>query len=356
MDSIKPIRVLIVAPAPPLIGGQTVQAQKLIEKFRSEPGLEVELLPINPSFFPSLQRVKYLRTVLTTIRFLYNLLSTVPKYDVIHIFSASYFSFLLAPLPSLVVSKLFGKRTILNYRSGEAEDHLSRWKTALPVIRRFDRVVVPSGYLVDVFAKFGIEAESVFNFVDAEKYKFRERRPLKPVFVSNRNFEKLYNVGMVLRAFAKVREKHEKAQLILAGDGDERESLRSLAEELDLKNIEFVGRVAPDEMPQLLDRSDVYLNSPNIDNMPNSIIEAFAAGLPVVSTNAGGIPYICDDGRTALLVSTGDAEHLAAQTLRLLDDDELAQTIIAEARRECTKYSWKNVREKWIRIYEDLSR
>ncbi len=356
MDSLKPIRVLIVAPAPPLIGGQTVQAQKLIEKFRSEAAIEADLLPINPTFFPSLQRFKYLRTILTSFRFVIGLLATVPKYDVIHIFSASYFSFLLAPFPSLLAAKLFGKRTILNYRSGEADDHLSRWKTALPIIKRFDRLVVPSGYLVKVFARFGIVAEPIFNFVDKDKYQFRERRPLRPIFVSNRNFEKLYNVGLVLEAFARIRENHQDARLILAGDGEGKGLLRSRAEELGLENVEFVGRIPPEEMPQLLDRADIYLNSPNIDNMPNSIIEAFAAGLPVVSTNAGGIPYICDDGRTALLVETGDAEGLAAKALRLLEDDEFAQKMITEARRECQRYSWENVREDWLRIYKELAR
>lgn len=356
MDGLKPIKVLIVAPAPPLIGGQTVQARKLIEKFRSEPGIEAALLPINPSFLPLLQRIKYLRTILTSFRFVIGLLATIPRYDVVHIFSASYFSFLLAPFPSLLAAKLFGKKTILNYRSGEAEDHLSRWRSALPIIKRFDRVVVPSGYLVEVFAKFGIVAESVFNFVDKDKYQFRERHPLRPIFLSNRNFEKLYNVGLVLEAFAKIREKHLDAKLILAGDGEEKGSLRTRAEELGLENVEFVGRISPEAMPRLLNRADIYLSSPNIDNMPNSIIEAFAAGLPVVSTNAGGIPYICDDGRTALLVETGDAEGIAAKALRLLEDGELARKMIAEAHRECQKYSWENVREDWLRIYKELAR
>lgn len=351
----KPIKVLIVAPALPLVGGQTVQAARLLEKFRGEPHLEVELQPINPKFFTTLQKIKYVRTVLTSIKYLFDLFVKIPRYDVIHIFSASYFSFLLAPTPAVLIAKLFRKKTILNYRSGEAEDHLSRWKTAIKIIRLFDKIVVSSGYLVDIFAKFDLKAETIFNFVDTEKYSFRERKPLKPVFLSNRNFEELYNVSCVLRAFELIQKKYGDAKLIVAGDGAEREKLEQLAKELKLENVEFVGRVAPEKMPELYAQADIYLNAPNIDNMPNSIIEAFAAGTAVISTNAGGIPYICESGETSLLVETKDFEALAREAIRLLEDNELAQKIITEARGECVKYSWENVRERWLETYRELA-
>ena len=356
MNASKPIKVLIVAPALPLLGGQTVQAQRLLEKFRAdETHLQVDLQPINPSFFPALQKIKYLRTVLTTVKYLFDLLVKIPRYDVIHIFSASYFSFLLAPTPAVLIARIFGKKTILNYRSGEAEDHLKRWRTAIPIIRLFDKIVAPSGYLVDVFAKFDLPAEAIFNFVDTKKYIFRRRDPLVPVFLSNRNFEELYNVGCILRAFAVIQQKYEDAKLIIAGDGAEREKLQLLAKNLKLENVEFLGRVSQKQMPELYNRADVYLNSPNIDNMPNSIIEAFAAGTPVVSTDAGGIPYIVENGETGLLVAINDHEALAREAIQLIEDNEQAQKIIAAAKENCVKYSWENVRGDWLDIYQTLA-
>src|SRR5215204_1958399 len=131
----RPIRVLVVAPTPPIIGGQTVQAARLIEAFSSESWLHADIQSINPSFFPTLQKIKYVRTGLTSIKYVADLLLKMPQYDIIHIFSASYFSFLLAPTPAVLISKLFRKRTILNYHSGEARDHLFRWRrTAIPTI------------------------------------------------------------------------------------------------------------------------------------------------------------------------------------------------------------------------------
>lgn len=352
----KSIKILIVAPALPLVGGQVVQSSRLIENFRDEPNLQVDLQPINPKFFPKLQKINYVRTILTETKYIFDLLRKIPRYDVIHIFSASYFSFLLAPTPAVLIAKLFGKKTILNYRSGEARDHLEKWRrTAIPTIRIFDKIVMPSGYLVDVFADFGLKAEAIYNFVKTENYRFRERKPLRPVFLSNRNFEPLYNVACTLKAFALIQKKFPDAEIIVAGDGSQKENLQNLAKELNLKNIEFTGRISPTEMPKLYEKADIYLNSPNIDNMPNSIIEAYAAGTPVVSTNAGGIPYILEHEKTGLLVEINDHENLANRAIELLENDDLAQKIVRNARELTAKFSWENARREWLRIYSELA-
>src|SRR6266511_1590405 len=162
-----PLRVLIVAPSLDLLGGQSVQAASLLARFREEPSLHVDFLPVNPrlpGLMRGLQKVRYLRTVVNELIYVVTLLARVRRYDVIHIFSASYFSFLIAPTPALLVSRLYGKKTVLNYHSGEAEDHLARWRrTAIPTVRMADALVVPSGYLVDVFSRFGLRARSISN-------------------------------------------------------------------------------------------------------------------------------------------------------------------------------------------------
>ncbi len=352
----KKIKVLIVAPAAPLVGGQAVQAARLIGNFESEPDFQVDLQPINPTFFPKLQKINYIRTLLTESKYIFDLFQRIPKYDVIHIFSASYFSFLLAATPAVLIAKLFSKKTILNYRSGEAEDHLKRWRrSAIPTIRIFDKVVTPSGFLVDVFAKFGLKAQAIYNFVDTDRYRFRERNPLRPIFLSNRNFEPLYNVSCTLRAFAIVQKQYPEAKIFVAGDGSERAKLHALAKELKLQNIEFNGSVRPSEMPTFYEKADIYLNSPNIDNMPNSIIEAYSAGTPVISTNTGGIPYILEHEISGLLVDVDDHENLGREAIRLLADEDLAQKIITNGRDLTRKFSWTNSRSEWIKMYKELA-
>jgi glycosyltransferase involved in cell wall biosynthesis len=325
---------------------------------REEPSLEVSFLPINPPFprmLKKIQSFKYVRSLRTTLLYWAALLKHVRKYDVIHVYAASYFSFMISPTPALLTARLYGRKAVLNYHSGQAADHLKRWRrTAIPTMRLADKIVVQSRYLVEVFARFGLDARAVFNHVEMDSFRFRERRPVRPVFLSNRNLEPLYNVGCVLRAFALVQRRFADARLTVVGDGSQRSELERLAHELGLRNTKFTGLVAPERMPALYDDADIYLNGSEVDNMPLSLLESFAAGLPVVTTDAGGIPYIVTDGETGLLVPKGDHERMAQSAIRLLEDNELALKIATQAREECRRYSWAAVRNEWLSVYEEL--
>jgi glycosyltransferase involved in cell wall biosynthesis len=274
----------------------------------------------------------------------------------VHIFSAAYLSFLIAPAPAILIARLYGKPVLLNYHSGEAEDHLRRWpRSALPLIKLAHRIVVPSNYLVSVFAQFGFEAERVPNTVDLTCFRYRERRVLRPILLSNRNLERHYNVECTLRAFAIIRERLPNARLIVAGDGRERHKLKQLAVSIAPSGGDFAGPVAPENMSALYDQADIFVNASDVDNQPLSIIEAFASGLPVVTTDAGGIPDMVTDGETGLMVGRGDHAALADRVIRLLRDNELAERIATRAREECGRYSWAAVSGKWVRIYRDLA-
>jgi len=354
-----PLRVLIIAPSFDILGGQSVQAARLLERLRDEPSLDVSFLPINPPFpglLKRIQSIKYVRSIRTTFLYWMTLLARVHKYDVIHIYSASYLSFVVSPTPALLAAKLYGKKALLNYHSGQAADHLERWRrTAIPTLRLADTIIVQSNYLVEVFARFGLRTRPIFNHIETENFQFRERRPLRPVFLSNRNLEPHYNVGCVLRAFALVQQRFPDARLTVVGDGSQRAELERLARELNLRQTEFTGLVAPDRMPELYDEADIYLNGSEIDNMPLSILESFAAGLPVVTTNAGGIPYLVNDSETGMVVRKGDYEAMAARAIRLLEDSDLAMKIANHAREEVNRYSWEAVHGQWLAAYQELS-
>jgi L-malate glycosyltransferase len=355
----KPIRLLLVAPALRILGGQAVQANYLSEHLSREPMFKVSFVAHNPRLpgpLRLLQSVKYLRTIVTSLVYCINLLIQVPKHDVVHTFSASYLSFLLAPTPAILIARLFGKKVVLNYRSGEAEDHLRSWpRTAVPIMKLADELIVPSQYLIDVFSKFGLRARAVANIIDPDRFKFRERNPLQPIFLSNRNLYPLYNVACILRAFAKIQEKFPEAKLIVAGGGSQRHELEALAAKLKLRNIDFRGRVPPHKMNELYNEAHIFLNSSNIDNMPGSILESFASGMPVVSTSAGGIRCIVSHGKNGLLVPRNDHEAMASLAIQLLQSPELAALIARNAYEECSAYTWPAVREAWLTTYVRLA-
>jgi glycosyltransferase involved in cell wall biosynthesis len=174
--------------------------------------------------------------------------------------------------------------------------------------------------------------------------------------LSTRNFEDLYNVACTLRAFGGLQRRYPEATLTLVGGGSEEPALRALAADLGLRHVRFAGRVAPDDIWRFYADADIYLQTPDIDNMPSSVLEAFASGCPVVSTNAGGVPAIVTDGEHGLLVDCGDHRAAAAQMIRLLEDPDLARRVTSRALEACERYRWGAVRAQWLSLYRGMAR
>ncbi len=151
-------------------------------------------------------RIKFLRTIVTEATYMPLLFQQLRQADVVHVFSASYTSFLLAPLPAILVAKALGKPVVLNYRSGEAPDHLQRSAIARWALRHVDRNAVPSRYLRDVFAGFRHRLAHRAQCDCARSLPLHATRPLRPRLLSTRNLDGLYNVACTLRAFRRVQD------------------------------------------------------------------------------------------------------------------------------------------------------
>ncbi len=352
------LKIAIVAPSMRILGGQAVQAARLLQSWRNDPDVSAWLVPINPlppGPLAALTRITYVRTVITQLCYWPMLLRELRKADVVHVFSASYSSFLLSPLPAVVVAKLLGKPIVMNYRSGEAPDHLKRSAVARATLRGVDRNAVPSRFLQDVFASFGIRSHVIPNIVDMERFRFRRRDELRPRVLSTRNFETLYNVPCTLRAFRLLQDCYPAAALTLVGGGSQEAAIRRLAADLNLEQVTFAGRVAPDEIWRYYAESDIYLQTPDIDNMPTSVLEAYASGCPVVSSGAGGVPAILTDGLNGLLVPCDDPHAAAGAMVRLLEDPALARRLADAAFDGCARYQWSTVRAQWTDLYRGLA-
>ena len=356
MSRTSPIRIILIAPPLSVIGGQSVQAARLLAEFVQERGVRVSFLPASlPEPLSFLRWVPLVRTAVMMLCFHARLLARIWRADVLHVFSASYFSFLWVPAPSLALAKLTGRKSILNYRDGRGEGHLRDWKSARTLVGLADAVVSPSEYLVEVFGRYGLAAQCIPNIIDCRRFRYRERGPLRPVFLHNRGFEPLYNVPCTLRAFAMVQKHYPQASMTLAHDGPGRGEIERLARELGVRNVHFTGYVSQTRMIELYDQADIYWMSPNIDCMPGSVLESYAAGLPVISTKAGGIPHIIRHGQMGLLVDVNDDRAMAEAALRLIEDAALARTLTSNARAELAKYDGAHVRRQWLQLYASLA-
>lgn len=352
------IKVLVIGPSMDILGGQAVQVAELLSILKPLKHLNVTFFPINPrppKFLSWVKDIRYLRTLITFILYFSRLIFEMRKHEVVHIFSAGLTSYALWTVPALFFGRLYNKKFILNYHDGQAEQHLREWKTARKTMAWADRIVTPSYFLVDVFARHGIKAQSIFNIIDTNRFIYRDRSRPRPVFMTNRILEPLYNVDCILRAFSIIQSRYPEATLTIAHDGVCRPALERLAAELQLKNTSFIGKVPHDRVAHLYDAADIYLTSPNIDCMPVSLLECFASGVPIVATNAGGIPYISKDRESALLVPINDHVALADRAMELLESAGLAAHITRGGLQEVKKYRWEPVQAQWSALYEELA-
>jgi L-malate glycosyltransferase len=351
--------VAVVAASMRYVGGHSVQADLLVRSWQHDPAVEASFIPVDPPFprmLRGLERIPFLRTAIRQPIYMSSLWRALKHADIAHIFSASYWSFLVAPAPAWWLARLRGKKTLINYHSGEARDHLRRSRTAKQILRRADRLVVPSQYLVDVFGEFGLEAQAVPNVVDLEQFSFRIREPLRPYLICTRGFHRYYSVDLVVRAFAEVKRIHPDATLCLVGRGPTEADIHKLVRELKLAGVDFAGVASRQEIGRLYDQADIFINASWLDNMPISILEAFECGTPVVTTAPEGIRYLVEHERTGLLSDSGDWEALAGNVIRLLRDGELASRLASNAYQESKRYRWEAVREQWLEVYRSLQR
>lgn len=337
-----------------LIGGQEVQASLLLKHWQDDPAVAMTFVPMDtefPRWLRAIESVPYLRTVVRFPFYFASLWRAIREADTVHIFAASYGSFLVATTPAWLVARARGRKTIIHYHDGRARDHLQRSRFARLVLRHARQLVTPSGYLVDVFKEFGLRAQTVPNIVDLREFPYRERAALRPLLLCTRNFEPHYGVDHIIRAFAEVKKIFPDAQLRLVGKGPDEMALRTLVKELQLSDVEFVGPVPWEKIGRFYAEADIFVNASWADNLPGSIIEAFASGTPVVTTAAGGIPYIVTHEQTGLMCEPGDWKALANNVTRLLREPELALRLAAAGRNEASRYEWDNVRSQWLAAY-----
>jgi L-malate glycosyltransferase len=301
------------------------------------------------------ERIPFLRTLVRQPFYLAALWRGLKDTDIAHIFSASYWSFVLAPTPAWLIARMRGNKTVIHYHSGEARDHLRRFRLVRTILAKADGFVVPSGYLVEVFREFGLVAQPVPNVIDLARFPFRLRRRLRPLLLCTRGFHLYYAVDVVVRAFAKVKAEFPEAQLVLVGGGPQEKEIRELVQQLKLSDVHFAGVVSRQKIGEFYEAADIFVNASVLDNMPVSILEAFASGTPVATTAPDGMRYLVEHERTGLLSEPGDERGMAQNITRLLRDPDLACLLASNALEHSRRYGWPKVRMQWLEIYRSVT-
>lgn len=359
--NISELRIGLVGPLPPPSGGMANQTLQLAKLLRAE-GATVELIQVNRPYHPKwIGKVKGVRALFRLFPYLVSLWQSAHKVDVYHVMANSGWSWHLFAAPAIWIARMSGKPVVVNYRGGEAGEFFEKaFSWVKPSLDRADAIVVPSGFLEEVFEKRGYSPCIVPNIIDLSRFSSEKNTgaaltPEVPTILVARNLEPIYDNATALRAFEIVRRTIPTARLVIAGSGPERQALEQLARELGVKDaVSFAGRVENEHMPNLYYSANLMVNPSLADNMPISVLESLASGVPVVSTDVGGVPHLVEHGKTALLFPPKDPAAMASAILAVLTDAAMANRMKSAGVELVSQFTWPKVKVRLLAVYEQV--
>ncbi|CAM4098274.1 glycosyltransferase family 4 protein [Gillisia limnaea] len=248
------------------------------------------------------------------------------------------------------LAKLFQKKYVPILHGGDLKNRFMRSPEAIrKLFGNAYMVISPSLYLKEEVEKLGFpNVRYLPNPLYIDTYRFKTRKVLRPELLWVRAFDKIYNPMLALQTLEILLKDHPEAVLKMVGpdkDGS-LSNCRKYAGERNLP-VTFTGKLKKQQWKVLASNCDIFLNTTHIDNTPVSVIEAMALGLPVVSTNVGGIPFLIEAGRTGMLVPPNNAEAMAKAVEYLMNNPEAAHAIATNARETAENFDWELIKHKW---------
>lgn len=256
------------------------------------------------------------------------------------------------------IASLLNKKIVMTVHGGNVPIKLNssignRYKRLLNIA---DLITVPSIFMQQELKKHGIASVLIENIIELSDYQFTEKTKIRPRILWMRAFSDIYNPLMAVRVLNILKRQYTDVKMVMAGpDLGMLWQTRELAHNLGLENnIDFAGFINNQQKNLLAADCDIYISTNRIDNAPVSFLEMWAMGLPVVSTDVGGVPYLLDDGATGIIAKNDDAQSMADAIASLIENQALSSSIINNAKIEVAAYDEGNVYRKWEEAINSL--
>jgi len=274
------------------------------------------------------------------------------KYDIFHIHGCSFFGFFPIVI-GVMIGKLLKKKIIITYHGGELYEFINKYKTkVIYFLNKADIITVPSKYLQNILNNNSIKSKYLPNIIRDDNVYFKKREKLKPILIVTRTLDEVYNIPLSIMAFKDLKKVVPDAKLKIVGDGKLKNEILELVKKENIDDIEFIGRVPNSKIGEILNTADIFINTSNKDNMPLSLFEALACGLPVISTNVGGIPDYIIDGINGFLIEPNNKEQLTNKILYVLNNQDEVQKIIDNGYQTFEKLTLRNLKSEYLKLYQ----
>lgn len=271
------------------------------------------------------------------------------QYILIDVFSSSAFYYAYA---TSQVARILNKKYIPILRGGNLPHRIkTSVRMSNAIFKNSYKNVAPSNYLKEAFEQRGYKTTYIPNILEIDRYEFKHRNPLQPKLFWVRAFKHLYNPLMAIEVLELLKEEYPKASLCMVGPAmdDSFERVKSEVKEKGLEaSVELTGVLSKEDWHKKSTDFDIFINTTNFDNTPVSVMEAMALGLPIVSTNVGGMPYLIDDGKDGVLVEKENAQAMKEAIVSLITNT--SQEIAINARKKAESFAWDHVKKKWFEL------
>jgi len=320
--------------------GSTTTSIETLGEFLENEGYEV--------FYSSSKKNKTLRMlgmIFSTIRYAYKV-----NFVLIDTYSTQnfWYAFIISQL-----CRIFKLKYITKLHGGDLPNRVEKSRFFCDLIFNNAYIVsAPSDYLIDSFKKAGYKnVMHIPNTIDLSNYKFTNRELLEPNLLWVRSFSAIYNPKMAIKVLFELQKEYPNASLCMVGPDKDNLILESqnLANELQV-NVKFTGRLSKAEWITLAENYSIFINTTHYDNTPVSIIEAMAIGIPIVSTNVGGIPFLIQDKKEAMLVDDNAIADMVIAIKQLINNKQLSKELISNSLKKAQSFDWKIVKLQWFEI------
>lgn len=302
-------------------------------------------------------KVKVVSSIKNRLLRLISMLLSIPRYciqsEYVLIDTYSTQNFVYAFLCSQLC-RIFKLKYVAILRGGNLPERLVRSpKLCRMIFKNSFANVAPSNYLKIAFEEKGYPTAYIPNVIEIENYNYKAREVIEPKLLYVRSFSQIYNPQLAIEVLYELSLTYPEAKLCMIGPekDDTLEKCKKLAISLGvIDKVEFTGRLTKKEWHKKSEDYDIFINTTNFDNTPVSVMEAMALGLPVVTTNVGGIPYLVTDGKDGLLVEKENKHQMLTAIQQLLKDKNKVSTLTSNARNKVESFDWNVVKNQWLEL------
>lgn len=255
---------------------------------------------------------------------------------------------------SVMLLKLLRKKVALIVHGGRIPSMMkNNPQKYLSILKKADIVICPSKFLQYEIGKYGIKSIIIENVLKLSDYTKHSKENFRPNILWMRTFEEVYDPFLAVKVFKKIIDKYPTAKMIMAG-GDKGllQPTKKMAEELNVINsISFPGYINNYDKNKIAEDFDIYICTNRIDNAPVSLIEMMSLGLPIVSVDSGGIPFMINNGENGLLVKYGDEKEMANKIIEIVENKDLGKKLVINGYETARQYDADAVMKKWNEIF-----